>query len=75
MAAGRFNAWWAAAALCAMTEDWPLDPDELGDAVDELAWFTWDTDSPAQGWTFRIAAADPADGMAWAAMADDMRLA
>jgi hypothetical protein len=74
MAAGRFNAWWAAAALCAMTEDWPLDPEELGQAVDELAWFAWDTDEPPTGWTFRIAVVDPADGMAWAAMANDVRL-
>jgi hypothetical protein len=74
MAAGRFNAWWAAAALCAMTDDWPLDPKELGEAVDELAWYAWDSDEPPTGWTFRIAAVDPADGMAWAAMANDVRL-
>ena len=74
MAAGRFNAWWTAAALCALTDDWPLDASELGEAADELAWFTWDTDEPPTGWRFRIAVVDPADGMAWAAMADDERL-
>lgn len=74
MAAGRFGAWWAAAALVAMTDDWPVEPDELGEAVAELGWFAWDTDEPPAGWTFRIAAVDPAEGMAWAAMANDQRL-
>jgi hypothetical protein len=75
MAAGRFNAWWTATALCGLDEDWPLDPAELGEAADELAWYVWDTDEPPSGWTFRIAVVDPADGTAWAAMADDERLA
>jgi Family of unknown function (DUF6183) len=74
MAAGRFGAWWAAAALTAMTDDWPVEADELGEAVAELGWFAWDTEEPPTGWTFRIAVVDPAEGMAWAAMANDQRL-
>jgi hypothetical protein len=74
MAAGRFSAWWTAAALAGMTDDWPLRPDELGEAVAELGWFSWDTEEPPTGWTFRIAVVDPAEGMAWAAMANDQRL-
>jgi hypothetical protein len=74
MAAGRFGAWWAAAALSAMTDDWPVEADELGDAVAELGWFAWDTEEPPTGWTFRIAVVDPAEGLAWAAMANDQRL-
>lgn len=74
MAAGRFNAWWTAAALAAVTDDWPVEPDAMGEAIDELAWFAWDTDEPPTGWRFRIAVVDPAEGMAWAAMANDQRL-
>jgi hypothetical protein len=74
MAAGRFNAWWTAAALADLTDDWPLVPDALREAIDQLAWFAWDTDEPPTGWRFRIAVVDPAEGLAWAAMANDQRL-
>jgi hypothetical protein len=74
MAAGRFSAWWVVAALSAMSEDWPLDPRELGEAGAELSWFAWDTEEPSTGWTFRLAVVDAAEGLAWAAMANDQRL-
>ncbi len=35
-AAGRFAAWWAAAALTGMIDDWPVHPDHLGEAISEL---------------------------------------
>lgn len=74
MATGRFNAWWVVAALVGATEDWPLEPDEVGDAARRLEWFAWDTDEPPSGWSFRIAVVDPLHGLAWAAMANDHRL-
>jgi hypothetical protein len=73
MAAGRFNAWWVVASLTGLADDWPVDPDDVGDAVDTLEWFAWDLDQAPSGWSFRIAAVDPVAGVAWAAMADDQR--
>lgn len=71
MAAGRFSAWWAAAALCGMTDSWPVPADELGEAISELRWFLWDSRVPTTGWSLRLAVDDPADGLAWALTATD----
>jgi len=64
-ALGRFDAWWAAAALAGV--DWPPDPDELGGALERLAWWCWDDGMPPTGWSLRLAVADPAG---WAAALD-----
>jgi hypothetical protein len=69
MAAGRFDAWWAAAALSDL--DWPPEPDELGAAIASLRWWRWDAHEPAVGWVLRLAVDDPAAGMAWAIDAHD----
>ena len=69
MAAGRFDAWWAAAALAAL--DWPPDPHELGDALAVLRWYVWERDEPATGWQLRLAIEDPDAGLAWAIDAMD----
>ena len=74
MAFGRFGAWWAAAAITALLDEWPPDPDELGDAVDELRWFLWDPGGPDTGWTCRLAVEDPAENLAWAFSATDAAL-
>lgn len=74
MAAGRFAAWWAAAALTGMLEDYPPDPGELGDAISELRWWAWDPGGPEPGWACRLAIEDPADGLAWALNATDSDL-
>ena len=71
MATGRFAAWWTAAALSGMTDDWPVPPHELGEAIDELRWFLWDAGMPSAGWSLRLAVDDPADGLAWALTATD----
>ncbi|MDQ1396677.1 MAG: hypothetical protein QOG64_1936 [Acidimicrobiaceae bacterium] len=70
-AAGRFAAWWAAAAMTDLVYDWPVPPTELGAAAAELRWFAWDAGEPDTGWTFRLAAEDPADSIAWAVTASD----
>ena len=70
MAAGRSRAWWAAAQLSGVDLD-PLDGDELGAAIDELAWFAWDDGAPATGWALRLAVQDSAAGLAWAIAAID----
>jgi hypothetical protein len=71
-ARGRFDAWWAAAALTGLDDDWPPDPDELGAAIAELRWWWWDAAEPDTGWTLRIALEDPVDGLAWAVTAVDI---
>jgi hypothetical protein len=65
-ALGRFDAWWAAAALAGL--DWPPDPASLGAAVERLAWWVWDDGMPATGWVLRLAVADPTAG--WTAALD-----
>lgn len=72
-AMGRFGAWWAAAALTGMLEDWPPDPDELGRAVAELRWCRWQPSAAVRGWSLHLAVEDPADGLAWAIAATDER--
>jgi hypothetical protein len=72
-AAGRFGAWWAAAALAGLLDDWPIEPGRLGAAVDALRWYAWDAAEPATGWRLQIAVEDPARGRAWAIAAGDAR--
>jgi hypothetical protein len=72
-AAGRFGAWWAAAALAGLLDEWPVPPDRLGEAVARLRWFAWDAAEPPTGWRLQIAAEDPAAGRAWAIAAGDAR--
>jgi hypothetical protein len=71
MATGRFNAWWAVAALAAALDDWPLPAEEVGDIACDLRWFAWDAGEPETGWGLRIAVEDPAEGRAWALLAAD----
>lgn len=71
MAPGRFAAWWVAAALGGLLEDFPPDPSELGDSICELRWWAWDEGAPDTGWSCRLAVEDPADGLAWALDAAD----
>ena len=75
-AAGRFNAWWAAATVAGL--GWP-DHDEdldeftadLASALDELRWWRWEPSDAPGGWRFRLAVEDPADELAWAVEATD----
>lgn len=71
MAAGRFEAWWTAAALCGFDADDRIGPAELGTAANELRWYRWDAAEPSTGWELRVAVEDPAEGLAWAVAATD----
>jgi hypothetical protein len=73
MAAGRFAAWWSAAALTGLLDGWPLAADELGDAIAELRWYRFDTGEPDTGWSLRLVVEDPTDGLAFAVSATDAR--
>jgi len=68
-ALGRFDAWWAAAALGGV--EWPADPEELGRALQRLTWWCWDDASASIGWSLRLAVADPDAGWAAALEASD----
>jgi hypothetical protein len=70
-AIGRFGAWWTIAAMADLTDNWPIDPDELGDALTSLDWYWWDAGEPRLGWELQLAVADPAEGYAWAISAHD----
>ncbi len=71
MAAGRFAAWWAVAAIGGLTEDWPLPAEVVGETAAELRWYRWDAGEPETGWACRIAVEDPAEDLAWALAATD----
>lgn len=68
MAAGRHGSWWTATELVGL--EWPPDPTDLGEAIDELRWLIW-SDGHRTGWTFRLAVEDPLHRLAWAVAADD----
>lgn len=70
-AIGRFGAWWTVAALADLADAWPVAPDHLGAAAAALDWYWWDSGEPRLGWELQLAAADPAEGYAWAISAHD----
>ncbi|MEO1063995.1 MAG: hypothetical protein AAFZ07_21455 [Actinomycetota bacterium] len=67
-AAGRLRVWWALAAVLDLVEDWPVEADELGEALDELrfAWFGPDGDDGVIG----LAVEDLAHDVSWALRID-----
>ncbi len=71
VATGRFGAWWTAAALLDLLDDWPLSGDELRSGVSELRWYLWDEGVDPIGWSLRIAVEDPEAHLAWALIAAD----
>jgi len=71
MSAGRFAAWWALAAMSGLLDCWPVPAAELGRAATGIRWYVWDVGEPVTGWSLRLAAEDPGEGMAWAVNASD----
>ncbi len=69
--AGRAAAWWAVACLLGMEEDWPVDPDELGEEAASLRWVAWEPGDITGGWSFHLAVEDAEEGLAWAVSATD----
>jgi hypothetical protein len=72
-AAGRYGAWWTAAALTGIVDEWPVQPERLGEAINELNWYVWSDLVPPTGWTFHLAVEDPMHGLAWAVAAVDAK--
>ena len=72
-AAGRFAAWWTLGALGGLLDEWPPDPDALGDCAAAMDWCTWqDPSTPATGWRLNLAVVDARRGRAWAVRAHDV---
>jgi len=72
LATGRSNAWWFLATFAGMQEDWPCDPDELGEVIDGMTFAVWQDDSsPADGWNLRLVIEDTDEGLACAVSAHD----
>ena len=71
-AAGRFTAWWAGAALTGLLDQWPVDPDRLGERLAGLRWYAWDSGGPATGWQLHLAVESPRAERAWAVAAVDV---
>ncbi|HEV3472863.1 MAG TPA: hypothetical protein VG408_06605, partial [Actinomycetota bacterium] len=69
-ALGRSLAWFMAARACGT--DWPVSPDELGSALEDVRWFYWDEGEPEEGWVLRIAFEDAEHGIAAALAATDV---
>ncbi|HET7482459.1 MAG TPA: hypothetical protein VFK89_06300, partial [Actinomycetota bacterium] len=70
---GRFMAFYVVGVLAGL--QWPAEPDAIGAAANEFDWFVWDEDSVEEGWIFRLAVEDRADGWAAAVGATDLRSA
>jgi len=70
-AIGRFGAWWLLAALGDLVDDWPVDPNELGEVATSLRWHWWTAHEPQLGWQVRLAIDDPTEGYAWSISAVD----
>jgi hypothetical protein len=69
-AAGRAAAWWAAASLGGLEEEWPVHPDDLGEVLDDLRWYWIRPQRPMSGWELAVAVEDPDNRLAWALHVD-----
>lgn len=68
-AAGRSGAWWAACSLCDL--EWPPNPDQLGEELNQLRWFRWEPLRPVGGWQLHLAVEDAENGWSAAVAAED----
>jgi hypothetical protein len=70
-AAGRFATWWFLATLGGFADEWPPDPEEIGELANELQWYWWDASEPAVGWRLQLLIHDPTDAVSWIINAAD----
>lgn len=66
LAAGRDAAWHAAGAIAGFDPHDPIDPDDFGEALEELRWFWWADHDVNHDRVLRLAVDDPIDGVAFA---------
>ncbi len=71
-ATGRGEAWWLLATFVGLADEWPCNPDELGEVVNSLEFtaFTYDK-APTVGWGLHLVIEDPEEGLAIALRATD----
>jgi hypothetical protein len=70
-AAGRFFAWHCVAALAGVSEEWPIDPVEMGEIGEGLHWYLWDVDERNLQWQLRLAVYDDVEELGLAISATD----
>jgi hypothetical protein len=71
-ATGRSDAWWFLATFTGLAEDWPCDADELGDVIESLQYYVFETDaSRNSGWNLELVICDPDEGLSVALRAYD----
>jgi hypothetical protein len=66
---GRSAAWAAVAALADL--EWPPRPPDIEAAGARLEWWRWEPHGLLGGWHLGLAAADPAESLAWAISGHD----
>ena len=71
MAAGRFGAWWALAAVAGLLDEWPVDADDLGEAASDLEFRCFEPEGRPTGWRLGLAIENPDLGRSWAVSARD----
>ena len=71
-ATGRSDAWWFVATFTGLAEGWPCDSDELGDVIESLQYYVFETDSSRNsGWNLELVICDPDEGLSVALRAHD----
>ena len=72
VATGRGEAWWLLATFIGLADEWPCNPDELGEVVISLEFtaFTYEK-APTVGWGLHLVIEDPEEGLAIALRATD----
>ena len=71
-ATGRSDAWWFLATFTGLAEDWPCDANELGDVIESLKYYVFETDdSRNSGWSIELVICDPDEGLSVALRATD----
>jgi hypothetical protein len=72
IAAGRSATWMALAETCGLMDEGEMpNGEELGDALQQLEWWTWGELDHSKGWTLRLAVHDPLDDISIAIDARD----
>ena len=70
-AIGRYFAWHSVAAIAGVSEEWPIDPLEMGEIGEGLHWYLWDTDDHQHAWKLRLAVYDDVEELGLAVAATD----
>lgn len=70
-ATGRFGAWWLLAVIAGLDAEWPPSASELGEVLDQMSYWWWDTGEPVTGWQLRLVIEDHDEGISCALLAVD----